>query len=416
MIGKMCGRMIFNWAVLLVLWITALSAGNLIAQNTNAVLVSSTDVIGSSLPTVQRPIRGPAGRLGQNTPPTTTGGMSYQIQFARESVVGYVATKITIRSQSKFASDREWVFRFHGVDDQVYPPRRNLLVDVPVSVQQGTASQTFTRYLPRWAITRQISIDVLEEGRVVPELSALVGSPQSSGVNPSFQNVNNSNLRYPAIALQSEQHMNSLIVIGGNKPTEAESGAVQSFFDSARTSVELQPVNRMPTDWRAYQRFDVIVLSSSLCEQLVELPDALNAVRQWLMIGGTILVHGNDDPAAIMNKLGVSNAPKKIPGIRIERIERIVANWDQYWTQTEENIQQTAEAIANATPAELATGSAGIYGYSDLTPQQYLERLKNKQRGFRQAKTRTSQQWSQRIWMRRVAAGQVLGLQVPDLP
>ncbi|KAA1262036.1 hypothetical protein LF1_45970 [Rubripirellula obstinata] len=407
------------------LCVFAVGLENVAAQNANAIAnaVSSSELIGASLPTVQRPIRGAAATAAGNLGGAMgTGGMSYRIEFGQASSAGYVAVQIAIQSQATFAADRNLMFRFRGVDDEVYPPGRNLVIDVPIFISQGTNTQTFTRYLPRWAITREVAIDVLEDGRFIPNLAAEIDLQSSTGPVNSLPQSNNTNIRYTRIALRSEYELNVLKVIGTNRPTKAEFIADDSLFSLGQMSVELHPLAKMPTDWRAYQRFDVIILSPELITKLVLQPDAFAAVRHWLMMGGTVLVTGGTETKTILANLGISDVPEKTLQ---EQVTEIVADLSPFWSQSQANTKGVLASIKDelADPAMrgVEIGFQQTLGDPSISLEDSLVQYRMKLDSLRQAQARTPDEWADRIWTRSIAAGLVIGvpteqsIEEPDL-
>jgi hypothetical protein len=418
--GKIRGRMLMGSTTefptiersttiaLMVFWFGLISAALLHAQDPSNITVSSPDLIGSSLPTVQRPAR---GLQGSKAATGFANGMSYRVRFAEEYVAGYVAIEITIQSQTMFAADRNLVFRFRGVDDEVYPPRRNLVVDTPVSISQGTNSQTVTRYLPRWAITREVSIDVLEDNRPIPNLAAEVSLLVEPGTNLNFGRGNNTNFQYTRISLKDEYELNVLKVIEPSRPTKADFNAAASLSIMGNISVDLHPLSKMPTDWRAYQQFDVIVFSSDLLRQLPLHPDAFSSVRQWVMMGGTVVVTGESDHKTVLSNLDFSEGFEKTS---TERITEVVADLKVKWTQSEANAENMLASMTGGFPNTINSASPfevqQLDGKQNNSLDERIESVKSTLALFRQAKSRDPSQWADRIRMHPIAAGMVVRL------
>jgi hypothetical protein len=394
-------------AILLMLALPSLLHGQTIGRPKTAS--SFSDLIAPS-PPIRLPVQG-----GTAVGP---GGITCSVAFGQEFTTGYVATAIRLQAQGKFTTDRDLVFQFRGVDQSVFPPNRNLIVDVPISVQQGTSSQSTVRYLPRWAITREVAIDVFEDGRAIPDFDVKYVLPADVRLGPGNQATNFSGLRYASVALRDELLFDPLVVINADRPNEMEAKLSDTLISVIQTPITMQPLANLPTDWRAYQRFDAIVLSQSLSDRLAEKPESLEAVRQWLMMGGTVIAIDINDPSLMMSSIGLSTLSDPLPQ---QQLVNVVAGLNSQWSQLYSstlNQLSVLQEIADSDPAKDAPpvtysnfrNAERYAGDPDLSLAENVKRAEGHLASLQQAQTRTEQQWNDRIWIRSAAAGQIIGL------
>jgi hypothetical protein len=342
--------------------------------------------------------------------------------------------QIDVRSVTNFAADRNWVIQIQGLPSMVAPPTRDLIVDVPITIQQGTASQTFVRYIPRWAITRGIRVQVLEEGRVLPGFESEFSFRRNSGGfrpnRPGRASFSNStDLRFIGVALDSEMRLDSMLVTEAYQRNREEDAVAEAVSKASQNSVMTRPLLQLATDWRAYQTLDVIVARQSLLPQLKENPAIHQAIRHWILLGGIMVVIDSHDGnstsnpttniSAAMAGLGITNVAEQALQQQVGRVaEDLTPSWSNQRNATQSLIQSIETKMANppGKRGSVSTIDSPIdlpqhYDWDpNQTDQQNRDRFLENLSLLNQALNRTDRQWNQRMWVRHAGAGRVFGV------
>lgn len=208
-------------------------------------------------------------------------GFRATIEVERNMSVGNSLVETTITPQGTVAADRKLVIRFDSTGGQV-PPRNGMIVDVPITLAQGSGRQTFRHYLPKWSAGRGMIISVLEDGRVLPDYEAQLGGPIIGR-------------RSLSAALPSEIQIDWLYVV-------AEANGPDPLLALPRQIGGLAiETNDLLTDWRIYQRFDVIVFNQDSLEKVANDQARLDAIRHWALHGGTLVVLEAEDDEKVFD-------------------------------------------------------------------------------------------------------------------
>lgn len=369
-------------------------------------------------------------------PVATTGGaaasgVTCDIRFSRQSATGYVGVQIDVQSITNFAADRNWVIQIEGLDPLVAPPNRNLMVDVPITIQQGAASQTFVRYIPRWAITHGVRVEVLEDGRLIPGFESDFSFPINvNGIRVGGTGrgtfVNSNDLRYLAVALGNEMRLDSMLVTEAFRRSPGEDSVADALSVAGENTVLSVPLTQLPTDWRGYQSLDLIVVRESLLEKFEDAPATLDAIRHWILLGGIMVVIDSDvrevdsDPSikisATMNDLGISN---RIDTGLQSRMGEIAMERHSIWSSQNFAMQ----SLIRSARSRLSSKSYAVpmldnsmdlpvqYDWNpNQTDQENLKRLTENVARLSQVLKRTHREWNRRIWVRHAGAGLVFGV------
>ncbi len=234
--------------------------------------------------------------IGMPEPGARVQGFTSQVQIADETVAGYLTIQIRVAAVGSFAADRRLTYRFSTIPGGQTPPRNGLTVDVPLTIEQGTKNASFVRYLPKWSAGQAIEVVVIEDGRPLQDYTASFTRPiprGKRGIRSLLGKERELNWVYisdeddvtpetiPDLrALFSADHFAADCQLSLPPISEAESLA---FWNQATTTSRFLAIGQssLPNDWRAYQRYDAIVMEAKAVERLRSSDDAFQAVRGW---------------------------------------------------------------------------------------------------------------------------------------
>ena len=360
-------------------------------------------------------------------------GFRCRVRLDQHAAPGYVPAEITIDAVGTFAADRDFLIRFQGVADAVAPPRRNLVLDVPVAVTQGSKLTVVTRLLPRWAITREVQIEVIEDGREISGYRAVVTNSSVDNSAIFYNTIQYTPLQYVGAAFSTEVSYDPLMIVDDEVQLQEQEAAIAADF--ARVTQNLVSVyqrSRLPTDWRAYMSFDSIVITPAMLSKIAEEPRAMAAIRQWLMMGGTMVLVGAEDPRLTMRGLDLSFTQDEYFAAASGVAAGVLTPaWKSNEQILRSYLKHAEQAEKNKVPADWSTvvsyDGEGALAYAPdprETDSQNVERLEADLATLLAASSRTPDQWNKRIWYQRAAAGRVIGLrqttsaggiEIPDL-
>jgi hypothetical protein len=399
---------------------------------------SEDSILGPSYAAIRMPEPGVAAR-----------GFTTQVQIANEKAAGYIPVKITFNAVGALTSDRHLVYRFATSPGGQTPPRNGLTVDVPISVAQGAKSESFIRYLPKWSAGQSIEVSVLEDGRVLRDYVAFFGAPlrRGRGAKRGLLNIEREiNWVFissrDAISPQTMPDLRSIVSLSSaiNHVTSA-SGAAQAdaawYWSQVMFGPHLLAIgqNDLPNDWRAYQRYDAIVIDTEGLNRLRANSHAFQAVRNWVLNGGIIIVYDAEAPDSVLNVLNFgwtrdAEAAETIRLITSEINERIEASEASLKDEAAKLRKYLVHLRAQAASAFENSRSPTSYGDPDIVDMQSrfagkvdaeeslqavegrLEQFAKGRRGENaQDPIYTTTQWDKQIWMQSAGAGTVVGIQ-----
>jgi hypothetical protein len=419
-----------------------MAMGIVVAAGTSCGRCYSEDsILGPSYATIRMPEKGvPA--LGFTT----------QVQIANENAAGYIPVKIIFNAVGTLPADRHLVYRFATSPGGQTPPRNGLTVDVPISAAQGAKSQTFIRYLPKWSAGQSIEVSVLEDGRALRDYVAFFGTPLRRGrgakrdllgiereINWVFISSGD------AISPQTMPDLRSIVptkyasngVIGASGATQADDPL---YWSQVMFGPHLLAIgqNDLPNDWRAYQRYDAIVIDTEGLHRLRANSRAFQAVRSWVLNGGIIIIYDAEAPEPVLNVLNFgwtrdAEAAETIRLITSEINERIDASEESLKDEAARLRKYLVHLRAQAVSAFENSRPPNSYGDPDIVDmqirfagnvdaEQALKVIEGRLEQF--AKGRSGEnaqdpiynttQWGKQIWMQSAGAGTVVGILQSD--
>lgn len=216
------------------------------------------------------PIADPTGARGVSS------GFDATINVSNLFGVGYVGVRAQFDStRGPLSTTREFVIRLTPIDRHL-PAERSIATELPLTFQQGQSQATIERAFPKWTIGNSFRIEISEDGVPLPDYAAEVGSVFPGYVTQS-----------PSMAMPDEITCNFAFI--DSKPMEPYKGTNSiSTQQSKLRSWTSHSLESFPDDWRLLRDVDCIVIDS---KRLGDPDDQrINAIRDWVMLGGTLVV------------------------------------------------------------------------------------------------------------------------------
>ncbi|TWU47834.1 hypothetical protein [Rubripirellula reticaptiva] len=270
---------------------------------TTADASAADTVVGSQLPTISLPNAGGKGA-----------GFRCDIVIGEVQGAGYVPFEIALRSFNTFSADRNFILRVVTEKTGQAPPRNGFSIDLPITAQQGNKVALFKRYLPKWAAGYSAKISIIEDGRALPDYEAIVGKPlPPNGYRFKQLDLGEQQLNWIFISDQATVDPATMpdirpVVTNSNNFLLWEANGFPSQEANPQFWKEMIDQNwfsaigqsELPTDWRAYNQHDAVVIGPQSLEKLRKNADAFAALRDWLLVGGTIVIYEATTPTETM--------------------------------------------------------------------------------------------------------------------
>jgi hypothetical protein len=302
-------------------------------------------------------------------------GFDVAVEVTQQEEAGYLPVRIAITAQGTFTADRQLTVRFQTEPGGTSPPRNGMVVDVPITANQGNQNETIIRYLPKWYAGQMLEVSVLEDGRPLENYSARFGNVLGQGPQATME------------LLRSESHL-SVLYIADADDSASDVLAKQDMFVSASPPLGnmYHAVNRIdewyialrarlcrtcgqreaPTDWRAYNRFDWVVLSWESLGQLKKDVAAFSSLRSWVLVGGTVLIYDAEDPQSALSELDFTWNADQASEDRVAAASKLNA---QELNSYEEQLRSAIEPMnSEVTPEVLQYFQNELLLLRDLKP------------------------------------------------
>ena len=259
-------------------------------------------------------------------PGTKIAGFRGSLRIGNVICTGSMPVQIRLNAVGTFPADRNFVFRFRGASGEVAPARRDLQVEVKVTAKQGTRSLKQILYLPKWAAVKTVEFQVMEDRQELQGYSARVILPSVAWATTrdetfSTQFANEHSLDCLLIVNSDTTSVRKLTPkdfevflrsdLSARKDPDSIAQSESDWFDVLAalakmqvrfsTKLSLARFDETPSDWRGYQAFDWVCVNQSTLEVWMQQhPHAQQALRDWVMMGGTLVVQAAeaDDPSS----------------------------------------------------------------------------------------------------------------------
>lgn len=355
----------------------------------------------------------------------TPQGFTATVDIAHQDIVGTVPVAITVTSTTRFTADRNLVFRFEPLAGGRTPPQNAMMIDVPLMAPQGSTANRFQRYLPKWAAGHSYRVTIRESGQPLDGYESVVGNSVMQG-------------RDPNLALLAREVSADWIYIGELDSNGARPPVVDQLYDIASAQARPKrgllgvaggvnlttlPPGELPTDWRAYQRYDMVIVTDTSLSKLREKRDKFEAVHDWLLTGGVILMLDPDSPEAFSRELeflwtdddGPRRAVARTAAELLTKKSEQLESWgmrkadlETFLSQAEVQPQVLTMSRPPPTASQIANAKDELKALQEL-----LLDDANTRRAHRWANYSVND-WTEQIWFQPVGAGLIVGMRTEN--
>ncbi|MGI9474190.1 MAG: hypothetical protein ACR2NZ_21800 [Rubripirellula sp.] len=346
-------------------------------------------------------------------------GFRTSIRVPQYTTVGYVPVEITVNGSGAIPSDRRLVYRFKTVDGGQTPPQNGLEIDVPILVPQGTRSATWVRYLPKWSAGLELEVTVLEDGRPLPEFNDVIGGGMRAGRRRLRSQLDvEYSLNWVFVGSDVELNRGKLPSLQPIWP-EAFGGASASpaFWSQMLSGPTLLAVGQdeLPTDWRGYQQYDVLVISTKGAEALTTKSEQWRAMRGWMLNGGTIVVYDAETPESIADTLGVSwtgdaDARERVARYASEYQQNLGALETRATTYIAELQLELKESEGQGNGAVTSSATMSSLRLPLATIKKELKEAKAEAARLAEEPHHSLNEWTKRVQVQSVGSGELICL------
>jgi len=244
--------------------------------------------------------------------------VSASVELAHHTGPGYLPVRMTVSRPAVAAADQQFSFRIETRLGEEFPPQTGLVVNIPLTLPQGQRRVTATRYIPKWSLGQSVDVSMFSDGELLDDsVMAIRTDRRLLPVQRARFNYGNAvSWDLAAAGMDRQQQQDWLLVTPVGRGSTAESvtlaGPLQQFdsrvFPEASQSatalrelkrtVETTDADDLPSDWRGYQLYDVVVIDSAVVKQLQADAASIEGLRQWVLMGGTLVVYNSPGLAA----------------------------------------------------------------------------------------------------------------------
>jgi len=231
-------------------------------------------------------------------------GFKTSVRFSDFCSVGYQPVEIVFQVPVATRADVRLNYRVTSLAATQTPDDNRLAVDIPIVVPEGTKNARWVRYLPKWMMGNGYEVIVSQDGRPLPDFRANVG-------DISHSRISGRGLVWEHEAAE-ELAANLLLITADAELSRADTQALaglrlpwrfvtqgpwNSVTRSGHGGVRRQKVDAnacgsgfLPSDWRGYQRWDLIVLDKAGIAKIKRSESEWKALYGWVLCGGTMAV------------------------------------------------------------------------------------------------------------------------------
>ena len=155
---------------------------------------------------------------------------------------------------------------------------------------RGSSKANLSRAFPKWTVGNSYRVDVIEDGSVLDGYTESIGLPWPRWANRSSSDALTNQLFVQCFSL-------------GNHPDIPRTSS-ELLLDHRDMSWVLQvgEDDDLPKDWRLMRDINCMIVSKERLGELKRLP----TIRDWIMMGGTLVVLGSDDPEQLSQTLDLA--------------------------------------------------------------------------------------------------------------
>ena len=349
-----------------------------------------------------------SGRLPK--PNTSNAGFTVEIKMGVHLEAGYAPWNFLFKSPNLFTRDRNLVVRIKHLSELETPPVNGLEIEIPVHISQGDQTYQVTHFLPEWTAEQAASVEILENGDKLLGYRGLVKSTEVSDqlqlpsprvkhlailqrekfcnwlyVDQEDQWLNQSphTLRGLLHCIEETPNLDwpKLIHVANNLSPKNTSAPVSDLTNSAavnRNEVNTYSLDasefwtraiktgqlkgigfgELMDDWRAYQPFDVMVMSRRTRDKLDQYKKLSEAVHHWQLLGGTVVIVNHFPQLNFSEQDGKDNVKATLDPEQVSLMQNAAgmsASAQESINATNLSIAQLKEKIELATQANNET-------------------------------------------------------------
>ena len=277
-------------------------------------------------PTSRAPISDTFLLLGERSADLPVTGQSSLFQatvvITPLSQAGHFSCRVRLVASAGFPADRRFVVRLTPIPGGYLPVTNGIASEIPVTVAEGDSQVTLERWIPAESIGDAYRIELLEDGRVLDGFRTEIGSllPMSFRVADYlleqemairvlaiYDERGDASERYFATTAFQSGWLQAPEVSLGALISEEVGADSASPLMSAIGPVIPAPLDSLTVaDWRGYQAFDVLMITPDAAATLANrVPGVLSAIREWVLLGGVMVLVGAEDQKSIFNTLAI---------------------------------------------------------------------------------------------------------------
>lgn len=237
---------------------------------------------------------------------------------------GFFGCRVRIDAATSFPAERRFTLRLTPMEGDYLPSTNGIVCEVPLVVPQGARSVTVDRRVPTESIGDRYRVELFEEGRPLEGFSGELGG----AITPPFSLVDhlmNQNVSIRVLAVfdgnggprdryLKEQTFRGNWVDPPGVSRSISGGPQMAWFrmptstnTAITTTIRLDELQ--VTDWRGLQAYDVVVMTpESITRLRREAADVGDAIRDWLLVGGIVVLAGADDAQSGTEAIAVGAA------------------------------------------------------------------------------------------------------------
>jgi hypothetical protein len=255
--------------------------------------------------------------------PRSGGGFNATIDISNLFGVGYVGVRVRLNSTlGPLSATRRFVIRLAPVDRHL-PSERSIAAELPLTFDQGQSQVSLERAFPKWTVGNSFLIEITEDGVTLPDYVAQIGNAFPGYVSQS-----------PTTVMPSEAINHVLFV--DTKPIHRSISQRQAVIPANPLDAWTSgPLESLPTDWRLLRDVNCIVIdrdqiAAAYADKPTPTSDALrarvDAIRDWMMMGGTLVVLRAPDANELVELLNVSPVQTSSDVAALEGVVEFVAS------------------------------------------------------------------------------------------
>jgi len=360
-------------------------------------------------------------------------GFTAQITLSDAPEPGYFPLTVRVQSTSSFTRHRKLLLRMVPLSEG-HSPRQNLFtIDIPIEIQQGTASQVVNRYVPRWSVGNAYRVQFFEDNRPLDEYGTELGKLNLKGLGiPANDFFREGQGRWLYVQghgddVAPDERDIASAVSGISLMAVPERTSDPQFWEqfAAEGFYRYASVSQCPTDWRGYQSIDAVIGTAETFRKWRQMNRrGFDALRQWMMCGGTVVVTDLADANRVCELFFVAYSQTKEV---TENYDRFVGRAEVVYQNELETMQRAKAFVMEASQAASTfpvldlyevpgwrfTGDAVSNAYLSRlmpTPTMLAERLDRDLRQWELREDWDEAQWRDALSIVPVVAGQLIGL------